>query len=187
MSSRAGRASACLVVLVALVAAGCTSGPLSPEPANASADGTAPGEAAGNGTPASVWRVSQTQQPEMAGGSGLAFRLTAAVLAVNTSLAVEVPADATRLSANLTPQPDDGIGDMTVSLAGPNGTVVLPEDTDAYGIYQGEGAVHVAVDDPKPGDWVAKIWPHGVVADQTWTLTVAVQGNGTAPNGTVFP
>lgn len=40
----------------------------------------------------------------------------------------------------------------------------------------------MAEDDPAPGIWQVWVWPHGVVADQTWDLTVSMEGTGTEPD-----
>lgn len=196
MNARSRRRGACLVVCVFLIAAGCTGTPSS-QPANTSptTDGDTPGNEtppdetlpSDDGTAEEVWNVSRTLHPSMAEGHGVAFVVPpTSFFPQDTIVRVHPPDNTTHLRANLTPTPDDGVGEMTLVLYGPDNTSLYPESTDDNDIYHGEGAVRLAVDDPAPGEWTARVWPHGVVLDQTWTLTLTLRGVGEPPNGTVF-
>lgn len=90
-----------------------------------------------------------------------------------------------RLETDILGSSDPGFGFATFMFrAGDEGPWMNPDgermdESPAIYTTPPQEETRINVSEPRPGDWTVWVWPHGLVVNQTFTLTLTAQGTST--------
>lgn len=172
-------------LLILPAVAGCLAGPGSQGDASPSEP---TGTDSGSAPPADVadrtWNVSITYTPWFLAAYGQPYARTGTVDSCETFVEWWVPRNATNVWAVLEEGPNaTGQGYMAHMIQHEKGSWIHPpeaRDTPLGGPYYLDLSTRMAIDveDPRPGNWEAWVFPNQAVVDQMWNLTIHVAGQG---------
>ncbi len=146
-----------------------------------SSDAADPGEAEQEARENESWTRTFHLTPTFTWGMAVPFQHITWDGVCDLTPEVHVPAGATRLVTRIeeSSQNSTGEGAMTFLMHSPDDEWIYPPGTVEKRFYRElPGTVEIVRDKPVAGNWWIWVWPHGHVVDQTWDLTITIEGTG---------
>lgn len=180
------------LAVLALAAAGClgAGGDGSPQAGPTEAPDEK-GDPSGGQEPAEPtrlgrWNSTLHATPTYRASEGVAFENFASARSTCETYLKVLVQNATRLHVRLEdPEPKDpGEGVLTFFLETPRSRKVYPPGTvtspalDRKIYRRSSDTVEIGIDDPTGGVWAVWTWPHKVIREEAWNLTIEAEGPG---------